>query len=128
MTLRKTRIRPISDKQREKNREKAEETQRLHQWMREIWDEREDEAGYCYCFETGQPLHGSVFRSNTCCYDHVLEKNDRAYPQYKFVKKNIVIVHPDVHTRKGQNIDETPRIKAYREQLLELHYQDKLND
>lgn len=121
-------IKRVSEKQREKNKKKAKETEEMHQFFKAIWDEREDESGYCYCFETGRALPGNQFRSNTCCYDHVLEKNERAYPQYRMVKKNIIIVHPDVHTMKTNNIDKTPRIKKYREKLLSLHYENNLKD
>ncbi len=100
----------------------------MHQFFREIWDSREDEAGYCYCFETGTPMHGSKYRSNTCVYDHVLEKNKASFPQYAMVKKNIIIVLPEVHTQKGNNIDKCPKIKAYRDYLLSLHYENKLED
>lgn len=118
-------LRRVSEKQKEKNRVKAQETGELHQLMREIWDEREDEAGFCYCFETGQPLDGVKYRSNTCCYDHVLEKS--VYPQYKMVKRNIVILHPDVHTLKTGDVEKTPKVKAYRDKLLELHNQNNLD-
>lgn len=121
-------IKKISEKQREKNRIKAEKTAILHELFRKIWDEREDSEGYCYCFETGQAMHGSQYRSNTACYDHVLEKNVAAFPQYAFTKKNIIIVHPDVHQQKGSDIDKVPRIKKYREYLLSLHYKDELKD
>ncbi len=118
----------ITEKQKEKNKAKSTEIALLHQWFREIWDSREDEVGNIYCFETGEEMHGSVYRSNTCCYDHVLEKNNDSFPQYKFVKKNIVIIHPDVHTRKTSNIDLTPKIKKYRDYLLNLHEQGNLKD
>jgi len=104
------------------------ETEKLHAFFRNIWDEREDEEGYCYCYETGRPMHGSQFRSNSAVYDHVLEKNTRAYPQYKFTKKNIIIVHPEIHQQKNQSIENTPKIKAYMEHLLSLHYDGKLKD
>lgn len=102
------------------------ETKRLHELFLEIWDEREDEGGFCYCFETGQALPGNTFRGDTRCYDHVLEKNRMAYPQYKFTKKNIVIIHPEVHFLKHQSIDNVPKIKKYKEKLLSLHYENKL--
>lgn len=119
-------MRKVSKQQREKNKLKAEETRRMHDWFREIWDEREDEEGNCYCYETGRVLPGKYYRSNTCCYDHVLEKS--SYPQYKFIKKNIIIVHPDIHNLKGSDVDRVPRIKAYRDKLLELHSENKLED
>lgn len=116
----------VSDKQKERNKNKANEAKEIHALFREIWDEREDEEGYCYCFETGRALHGSTYRGNTCCYDHVLEKGQGAYPQYKAVKKNIVILHPDVHTQKGVDIDKCPKLKAYKEELLLLHAEGEL--
>lgn len=118
----------ISEKQKERNKIKAGETEKLHQLFKEIWDEKEDEEGCCYCFETGARMHGSTYRSNSACYDHVLEKSESAYPEYKFTKKNIIIVMPKVHQQKGKSIDYTPKIKEYREHLLSLHNEGKLND
>lgn len=106
--------------------DKQKETEKLHDWFREIWDEREDESGYCYCFETGRPMHGSQYRSNSCVYDHVLEKGK--YKQYKYVKKNIVIILPEVHFQKSKDVDKTPRIKKYRNKLLKLHQDNTLRD
>lgn len=100
----------------------------MHEWFRQIWDEREDEDGIIYCFETGYPMERGLFRGNTCCYHHVLEKEDSKFPQYKMVKKNIVIILPDRHTQVHTDIDKTPRVKAYREELLNLHYENKLKD
>jgi hypothetical protein len=119
-------MRQVSVKQKERNKEKAQETEGLHKLFKQIWDEQEDESGYCYCFETGRAMHGSAFRSNTCCYDHVLEKNEKAYPQYTKTRENIIIVHPDVHTMKGRDIDKCPKIKEYRNKLLTLHEEGKL--
>lgn len=121
-------MRKVSEKQRAKNRDKTARTEQLHRLFREIWDEREDEAGNCYCFESGRILPGYIYRGNTCCYDHVLEKNERAYPQYAMVKKNIIIVHPEVHQQKGKNIDKCPKIKEYRDYLLTLHERQELKD
>lgn len=101
---------------------------KLHELFREIWDEREDEEGYCYCFESGVAMHGTRFRSNTCCYDHVLEKNKDSYPEYEMVKKNIIILHPDVHALKTGSIDKCPKVKAYRDELLALHEEGNLKD
>lgn len=119
-------MRKISEKQKERNENKAKETKEMHQFFREIWDEREDEGGYCYCFETGRAMHGSTYRSDTRCYDHVLEKGKASYPEYRMVKENIVIIHPNVHAQKGVNIDKCPKLKAYREKLLALHIEGKL--
>lgn len=121
-------LKKISDKQKERNKDKANEAQQMHTLFKEIWDEQEDEGGYCYCFETGRAMHGSTYRNNTSCYDHVLEKGKASYPQYKKVKKNIVILHPSVHMQKGVDIDKCPKLKVYREKLLQLHREGKLYD
>lgn len=117
-------MRKISSKQKEKNKEKTEQTLKQFALFREIWDEREDETGFCYCFETNQRLDPVLYRSNSAVYDHVLEK--QTYPEYRFNKKNIVILHPEVHQQKGNNIDKCPKLKAYREKLLSLHLEHKL--
>lgn len=106
--------------------ETQETKKEIHQIFREIWDEREDEQGTCYCFETGRALDGPTFRSNTTCYDHVLEQGKTKFPQYAKTKRNIIIVHPDVHITRHQDIDKTPKIKKYREFLLSLHYKNEL--
>lgn len=100
----------------------------VHTLFKKIWDEREDEQGNCYCFETGRTLYGSTYRNLTNCYHHVLEQGQTKYPEYAKVKKNIIIVHPEVHLRTHQDIDKTPKIKEYREKLLSLHYENKLKD
>lgn len=117
-------MKKVSKKQAEKNKEKAKETKEMFSLFREIWDEREDEQGFCYCFESGRPLDPVQYRSNSAVYDHVLEKS--MYPEYKFNKKNIIIVHPEIHQQKGSNIDKCPKIKDYREKLLSLHLDKKL--
>lgn len=106
--------------------DRQKETEKLHAWFRELWDEREDESGYMYCFETGKPMHASKYRSNTSCYDHVLEKSK--YKQYKYLKKNIVIILPEIHYQKTRDIDRTPRIKRYRDKLIALHEDNRLRD
>lgn len=118
----------MTDKKRQEKKEKSQETVKMWEWFLQIWDEREDEQGYCYCFESGKKMHRSYYRMLSSVYDHVLEKNDNQYPEYKFVKKNIVIILPEVHYKKGSNIDFTPKIKAYRDELLELHRNGELKD
>ena len=124
--MRRSPIRKISVEQKERNIKKADETKELHKLFRIIWDEQEDETGCCYCFESGVPLHGSNFRHRTACYHHVLEKGEGSYPQYTLTKENIIIVSPEVHEKVGNSIENCPKIKAYREYLLNLHYENKL--
>lgn len=105
-----------------------EDTAKMNQFFLDLWDERQDADGNCYCFETDRRMPRSVYREITACYDHVLEKNQNAYPQYAYVKRNIIIVLPSVHAQKGMMLDHVPKIKAYREELLTLHRAGALND
>lgn len=123
--LKRTKIVP---KQKALGYSSDESKLRMRLLFLEIWDERQDEEGNCYCFETGKKMKREIFRELSSCYDHVLEKNDNAYPQYKFTKKNIIIVLPEVHDQKGKYIDKTPKIKKYRDELLNLHNQNLLED
>jgi 5-methylcytosine-specific restriction endonuclease McrA len=93
------------------------ETEKLHALFRQLWDQREDAEGCCYCYETGTRMEGWRFRGNTMCYDHVLPKSK--YPQYKFEPWNIIILLPEVHTQKTHDIDKTPRVRGLRDKLLE---------
>lgn len=115
----------MTEKQKKKKEEKALETKELHEWFKTLWKEREDENGWIRCFETDVLMHRDDYMENISVYDHVLEKN--RWPEYKFLPENIVIIRPHVHNQKGINIDKTPRIKEYREKLLNLHYENKLN-
>ncbi len=108
-------IAKVSDKQKIKNEIKKEKTKELHEWFLKIWDATEDAGGYCYCFETGTRMHRSIYRTNTCCYHHPLEK--AKYPQYATEEWNILIVLPTIHTQAHSNIDKTPRIKIYTQEL-----------
>lgn len=119
-------IKRISEKQKIREKEKRELTRQLHSLFLQIWDEREDPQGNCYCYETGKVLKRDFYRSNTSCYDHVLEKSK--YKEYTLVKKNILIIDPMVHSNKTNDIDLTPRIKKYREYLLDLHNKNLLKD
>ncbi len=117
-----------SGKSQEKKDQEAEQRRKLHEWFFQVWDQREDSNGYCYCFETGIRMPRGLYRDNLAVYDHVLEKNNGAFPQYKFTKKNIVIVLPYIHNAKGTNIELTSKILEYKNYLLDLHKEGKLID
>ena len=116
----------MSPKRKEKLKEQKGIKDQMKQMFLEIWDERQDGQGRITCFETGKVMSREVYRELSSVYDHVLEKS--TYPEYTLVKKNIVIILPDVHNQKGMNIDFTPKIKAYREELLALHKKGELKD
>lgn len=95
-----------------------------------LWDEQEIEINEgergVFCRESGRFLKREKFRLLTTCYHHVLEK--KSYPQYKLLKENIVILHPDMHQLAHQDINKTPRVKALREKLMSKHLNNELNE
>ena len=91
----------------------------MHNFFKRIWDEREDENGLCYCYETGRELPFSYFRQNTCCYHHLLAKN--MYPEFAFESWNIVILHPDTHEQVEKDIDKCPRVKELTRKIKERY-------
>lgn len=129
MKLRKN-MRKVSDKQKEKNKKKAEETRKLHDWFLQLWDERE-ELGFSFrgelqisehfvrCFETGRKLSRETFRENTACYSHILAKSK--HPELAMVAENVVIVSPESHEQYELNPNKTPNQKALREKLKEKY-------
>lgn len=80
-------------------------------YYQEMWDEREH-----VCFETGKPLVGDAL---TLYFHHILPK--AKYPQYRYEKWNIVLLHPDVHSQVETFIDKCPRVKALTEHLKTVY-------
>jgi len=75
----------------------------------EIWNSRPH-----VCFETGEYLGNEPL---TVYFHHVLEK--AIYPEYRYCDWNIVLVTWEVHSKCHSNIDHAPKVKAYRDKLLE---------
>ena len=100
------------------------EREKMYNFFLELWDEQEDVEGNCYCFETGKKMPRSVFRHLSTCYHHILPK--KKYENYKYLKKNIKIILPDIHTQVEGNIEKTPRIEKYTKKLLSLHKKGEL--
>ena len=110
-------INQITTKQKEKNVAKKEKTKVLHQFFLDLWDERADKNGCIRCFETDIYMSPTIYRENSCCYHHILEKSNPNYKQYVLEKWNIVIILPDVHNQVHANIEFTPKIKKLTEKL-----------
>lgn len=110
-------INKITEKQKEKNVIKKEKTKVLHQFFLDLWDERADKNGCIRCFETDIYMSPTIYRENSCCYHHILEKSNPNYKQYALEKWNIVIILPDVHNQVHANIEFTPKIKKLTEKL-----------
>ena len=110
-------INKITTKQKEKSVIKKEKTKVLHQFFLDLWDERADKNGCIRCFETDIYMSPTIYRENSCCYHHILEKSNPNYKQYALEKWNIVIILPDVHNQVHANIEFTPKIKKLTEKL-----------
>lgn len=106
---------PTLKASRKDNPEAKELTREQMKLFLEIWDERADDNGNNFCFETGRLLKQEYYRNNSCCYHHCLFKEK--YPEYRLLKENIVIIHPDVHEQVHVNVDKTPKVKKYTEEL-----------
>lgn len=57
-----------------------------------LWATREHRCGACGCYLGNEP--------KSFMFDHLLEKNDRAYPQLRHTSENIFFVCLVCHTRK----------------------------
>lgn len=109
--MKKTPLRRVSQKQKIINEQRKEDTKKLHEFFLEIWNKLPPYRRVCY--ETGQQLRSPPLSTY---FHHVLAKKE--YPEYRLCEWNIVLLHPDVHDQAEKNIDKTPNVKAYREQLL----------
>lgn len=100
--------------------EKKERAQKRFQFFLELWDKlEEEEHGFRFvrCFETGIKLSRTTFRTNSCCYSHLLPKSK--YSEYELMEENVVIVHPDQHSLYESNREKTPKQNERRIKLLE---------
>lgn len=73
---------------------KNNETKKQFNLFLEIWNERKIN-GRNYCEVSGEILPKEAL---SIYFDHLLEKNK--YPQFRYDKRNIIIVSGDVHTLK----------------------------
>ena len=89
---------------------------RLTEFFCCCWDDREDDAGAVYCFETGQRMSRGRYRLNSAVYSHILPKE--TFPEYKFEKWNVKIVLPEAHHQFSINPEKAPKqYKLYLEFL-----------
>ena len=114
-------MKKISNKQKERKSIEKAETVLMFQLFLTIWDNRADKDGNCFCFESNKVLRRETFKNLSTCYHHVLAKGKGSYPQYCLTEKNIVILHPDIHAAVEQSIDNCPKIRVYKQELLDLH-------
>lgn len=110
-------IRKISEKQKEKNLEDKERTRLLHKWFWELFDEKKDKDGYVYCFETGTPMHESMYKLNSCIYSHCYPKS--SHPQYAMKEWNVLLVLPNIHHQWEVYPEKCPKMWNYMKKIKE---------
>jgi len=96
----------------------------LHKWFLKVWDEREDDNGNIYCFETGQKMNRKYYRENTAVYSHILPKH--LFEKYKMEKWNVKIVMPEAHHQFSIDPEKAPKQYELYKKLLDLHNKGKL--
>jgi hypothetical protein len=112
-------IKKYSKKGLENKKAKTERTKERHLWFQQLFDKQKDSNGYCYCYETGKPMHESVYKMNSCIYSHCYPKS--SYPQYEFNEDNVLIVLPDIHNQWGIDSSKTPKMLEYFNKLKEKY-------
>lgn len=103
-----------------KKEEKKIWLEKLHNWEFDLFDKQKDKKGYCYCFETGTPMHESIYKNNLCVYSHILPKGVEKYKKYAMEEWNVKIVLPDYHT-----LFENRSEKATKQLKLEKELKEK---
>ena len=121
--MKRSRLKRISDTRKALLEERPKENP-LHNFFLRIWDDREDDRGIVYCFETGIEMRRKMYRTNTACYSHILPKE--MYPEYAYKEWNLKIVLPDSHMQYSIYPEKTPKQFAEYQKLLNLHKKGEL--
>jgi len=96
---------------------------KMREFFLSLWDKNEVND-YVICFETGRKLHRDIYRTNSCCYSHILEKEN--YPEFKYEEWNVRIVHPEAHENyTNRNDKKAPKQIKLREELLKKYVYDR---
>lgn len=103
----KSSINKVSEKQKEKNIKKKENTKILHNWFNVLWEKLPRDK---YCSICSTPIYGENL---SIYWDHLLEKSQ--YPQFELDERNICFCCGDCHTRKT-NGSPLPKHKELIEQ------------
>lgn len=94
-----------------KREQEKKDTIEMHEFFMQIWNNLPPFRRRCY--ETGVPLRNPPL---TTYFHHVLPKSK--YPEYRLCDWNIVLLQPEVHEQAEINLDKTPRVKEYKQRLL----------
>ena len=117
----RTPIKKYSKKGLIEKEKKKEWLNELHEWELKLWDSLEDKNGYVYCYETGAPMHRSIYRENLCIYSHCLPKGNHKYKKYAMENWNILIVLPNIHTLWENNPEKCPKMYTYTQKIKEKY-------
>ena len=85
-------IKKYSEKGLIKKKEKTENTKKLHEWFKKIWNELSSPR---VCEECGEWLGNEP---NLCFFDHLIEKS--SHPELAFTRENIFICCKTCHSEK----------------------------
>jgi hypothetical protein len=88
-----------------------EKTKEMQQFFMTIWNSLPPYRKRCY--ETGEALKNPPLSTY---FHHVLPKSK--YPEYRLCDWNIVLLKPEVHEQAELNINKTPKVKEYKQRLL----------
>lgn len=119
LSKKKSSISKISAKGVIKREEKKKWLEELHKWEFDLWDKREDRNGYCYCFETGTPMHRSLYRQNLCVYSHCFPKS--THKKWAMEEWNLLIVLPQIHDQWEADSSKTPKMLKYFKEIKEKY-------
>lgn len=114
-------IAKISERGKLKKEERKIWLEEVHNFEFAMWDRQEDSNGYCYCFESGTPMHRSIYRDNLCVYSHILPKGAEKYKKYAMEEWNIKIVLPSWHTQFETLPEKAPKQYKLSQELKEIY-------
>mgnify|MGYP003330821631 FL=1 len=115
----KSNINKVTERGLVKKAEKKERTEKLIQFYLDLWDERADKNGNVHCFESDTLLSHTIYKNNICCYSHQISKKLR--PDLAVNKENVLIIHPDIHTKWEADPKSCKRMYRYTEKLKEKY-------
>jgi hypothetical protein len=104
-----------------KKEEKKIWLEELHNWEFALWDKQKDANNQCFCFESGEVMHESLYKYNLCIYSHILPKGIAKYKKYAMEEWNVKIVKPQYH-ELFENKSEKAVKQLQLEKELKLKY------
>lgn len=109
--MKRSSLKRISSKRKSQLEDEKEKTHEMYQFFINLWNNTPPYKRRCY--ETGVALKNPPLSTY---FHHVLPKSK--YPQYRLCAWNIVFLQPEVHNQAEIDLDKTPRVKEYKERLI----------